>query len=722
VDGAADTPHPQPEHRCSGRMLETRLASSRGNQHDDCVSSRKSLSNAGCLWVSLALVLAIGLFATPAMSLPDGRAYELVSPTQENGGIGGVFPLGSLSLSQEQFGRPLQSTADGQAVTYLGEDFYQPRLGSLNQYLSLRDPDGWFTQNLTLGVSSTNDLAIEANPTLGFSADLVSNVVGTRASTNSSADVLTTDAPLGYPDLYLKQGESIQSLLKNAPPHRTVNTFGYVFELSRIRHELLYAGGNAGTSSVTSLSHILFEANDSLTLLPLTKENSEDENSLYESVNGQLRMVNVLPNGKGDPNASFGSNYGDIYNNKPLPNLNHVISDDGTRIFWTDENNHNLYIRENGNSTKPIGNEAQFQTASDDGSKAIFTENGRLKEYQTESGTVRELSNGSGVLGVLGASADGTYVYFVSTTALSQSATEGQPNLYLSHSGTVTFIATLASADDRTPALENFYGAGSNPAGDWYRTFAGRTAEVSPDGRFVSFMSVNELTGYNNVRLGGGSPDSEVFLYDAGTARLVCVSCRTDGGKPTASTSLPAPVDGIYQQRYLDDRGRLFFSTAEAVLPEDIDGGMDTYEYEDGHVYLISPGDIDGEAVFADASASGDDVFFTTRQPLVLSDKNQIDDLYDARVGGRVEGSPPIACAEEDCHETVTEPPSFGAATSSIFVGPGNIAPQSSQQSGPGPKKLTRAQKLAKALKTCRAKLKRHRRTSCEAQARKRYR
>ena len=65
-------------------------------------------------------------------------------------------------------------------------------------------------------------------------------------------------------------------------------------------------------------------------------------------------------------------------------------------------------------------------------------------------------SAGAGVLGLVTASEDGTYVYFVAEGELTseknaegEEAVTGQPNLYLTHAGVVTFIATLASSVGR---------------------------------------------------------------------------------------------------------------------------------------------------------------------------------------------------------------------------------------------------------------------------------
>ena len=64
------------------------------------------------------------------------------------------------------------------------------------------------------------------------------------------------------------------------------------------------------------------------------------------------------------------------------------------------------------------------------------------------------------------------------------------------------------------------------------------------------------------------------------------------------------------------------------------------------------------------------------------------------------------------------QPESFGDPASATFAGTGNLAPVPATK--PKPKALTRAQKLARALKQCHKKPKR-KRPACERKARKLY-
>ena len=468
-------------------------------------------------------------------------------------------------------------------------------------------------------------------------------------------------------------------------------------------------------------------------------------------VQGTIHPVNVLNNGESMP-ATFGTFYGEFSDG---PNVTNAISTNGSRIFWT--GNGNLYVRENGTNTvqvdesqgPAVGGGGEFLSASSDGSHVLFldrpgltnstpAEGGKdLYDYNVENGELNNLTPASGasVIGFVGASENASYVYFVAEGALQSEATAGEPNLYLWRKDQpIKFIATLSSSDQFGREMSS-----------WNPTLANRLARVSPEGRYVTFYSTKSLAGYNNavapghVCLQTRQPDcAEVYEYDAQTGRLTCASCDATGAQPVGDTLLPAVLrsasaeDGVYQQRYLLDDGRLFFDTPNALVPQDTNGVEDVYEFEPegvgscgkatGCVNLISTGTSPYPSEFADASEAGNDVFFTTRQQLVPEDKGELVDLYDARVGGGfpVESSS-VPCSGEECHGAPEAQGAVEAPSSTTFSGLGNAPVQPAAPThSPTPKSLTRAQKLAKALKACKGKIEK-KRVRCESQARRRY-
>ena len=79
------------------------------------------------------------------------------------------------------------------------------------------------------------------------------------------------------------------------------------------------------------------------------------------------------------------------------------------------------------------------------------------------------------------------------------------------------------------------------------------TYRISPNGRYLAFMSDEELTGYDNRDAVSGEPDEEVYLYDAVADKLVCASCNPTGARPAGilnSESLIAP-GSYWNKRWL---------------------------------------------------------------------------------------------------------------------------------------------------------------------------
>jgi hypothetical protein len=377
---------------------------------------------------------------------------------------------------------------------------------------------------------------------------------------------------------------------------------------------------------------------------------------------------------------------------------------------------------------------ATFWGASEDGAKVFFTTEQELLEGQsTESlyefdfdnpfgQRVVLVSKGSSkpeVQGVARVSEDGSHVYFVAkgvlTTGVNReggSPTAGEDNLYMFErdgaypQGRVAFIATLSAGDEQ----------------DWMQEDR-RPVQATPDGRFLIFD-------------GGG----QVFEYDAKEERFVNISmghAAEINGPIFALASSPAIAQS--ELDFSSDGANVFFTSTEALTPgAEVAAGAgakSVYEYHsagsitNGSVSLISDGkDISGGIALYGVDSSGGDVFFQTADSLVGTDANTGLDLYDARVdGGFPEPVVPVACAGEACQGTQSSSPLFGLPGSLSVAGGGNLAPAApltptATKAKPTstPKSLTRAQKLADALKAC-GKRPKKKRAACDVQARKRY-
>jgi hypothetical protein len=415
-----------------------------------------------------------------------------------------------------------------------------------------------------------------------------------------------------------------------------------------------------------------------------------------------------------------------------------------------------------------------------------------------ESAGVQGAIVGASEHGCDAGSTEGCYVYFVANSILSGpgsgavkgECTEETPapgavcNLYVAHDGVTSLVAVLSAED----------------LPDWARggdsDLAQLTARVSPDGRWLAFMSNRDLTGYDPADAASGHPDEEVYLYNAETGRTSCASCNPTGARPSGeeyakasgdklvggdrvwkeSAWLAANVpgwtpikngDAEYQSRYLSDSGRLFFNSHDALVPRDVNGQWDVYEYEPagvpagehacspasasgsevyrpakstviegrtveegaGCVGLISSGASAEESAFLDASETGGDVFFLTTAKLQPQDYDNAFDVYDAHecttgspcIAPPGQSPPPCETAESCRGAQAPQPGIFGQPPSATFNGQGNLTPAAPAKPKAKTAEQVRIEKLDAALKACRKKANRHNRALCEKKAKKTY-
>ncbi len=697
-------------------------------------------------------------FRTPSLTapstvLPDGRVYERVSSAANaDSDVIQDFPHSLEFYEGTSTELPFLVSPEGNTVVYMGGPSERGGIGAEgtnlgNQYLGTRDAAGrWSAVNVDPPSTSKHDLPAFN----GFAPDLSVGFVSSAAN-----PPLAPGAPgEGYVDLYAKTFSTgaYQPLIVSKPGHRLPGEFGTPglpgFNLNTEEMRVAYAGSSA------DLAHDLFMANDALTANAV--DGGVNVNNLYDTSAGSTVLVNVLPDGSTEPNATFGGPTltADVVVNGHVDNypmLAHDISQDGRRIFWTGLNTGALYVRENDTApespveggkctvaadacTIEIAEHAQYWNATPDGSKVLYTKGGDLYEYDLETGEMTDLAPSGGVHGVVAASTDLSYVYFVAEGALvpgteSHECEEKRSrrtlcNLYVAHGGDATrFIGALSASDNfATPGSEYRY------TGDWQGSLADTEAEVTPDGAHLLFTSKSNLTGYESDGYG------EVFMYDYASGALHCLSCTPSGAPPApnpleVSAFLPVSDISTSLPHWMSDDGdRVFFDTLDALVPQDTNEQTDVYEWErdgsgtctdsSGCIYLLSDGSSAEGSYLIGASTSGDDVFITTRGKLVAEDENENVDVYDIRANAVAPPALP-RCTGSGCQGVPATPPLFATPPSVTYNGVGNFeAP--AKTVAVTPKTLTRAAKLAKALKACKPRPKQKRR-ACEAQARKRY-
>lgn len=681
--------------------------------------------------------------------LPDGREWELITPPEKHGAL--FLPIGEGLI---------QASADGNAMADLAS---QPSEAEPKGYsnavsvLSTRGPDGWSSQVIAPPHQEGTGPSVNVGTEFRFFSEDLSHAIvqpfgnyeQLSPEATESTDYLRTDYLNGNVNDRC-DSSCYQPLVTaaNTPPGTVFGKEGAGGIKENGECDLVC--GPEVPNATPDLSHIFIES-----AAPLVA----GADGPYEWLAGKLRATGALIEEGGMSETAVLT----------------AFSDDGSRSILTAKGH--LYLREiasggvvrldavqggpaNGTAS------AQYETASTDESRVFFLDpeqltaaaGGGLYECRVTllagepACDLTLLPNGSG--GVAGASEDGTYLYVY-----------GAAGLYVDRYDGTTWTST------KTPITESIGSVSPNGL----RQVIGAKPDgltdgkVSPNGQWLAFMSNEKLTDYDNRDAISGKADEEVYLYSASSNGLVCASCDPTGARPvgvqfsdahfvTAAYGISAPgpwlAANVPQRtnwdvnprlpRYLTDRGQLFFDSNDALVPQDVNGTQDVYEYEplgigdcstssltfgvqaDGCVNLISSGSSAQESALLDTSRSGGDVFFLTAAKLTSQDFDTALDVYDAHeCSSQAPCFAPVsvptpACSTGDsCKAAPSPQPSvFGSPPSATFSGAGNVA--SSTAPALKSKSLTRTQRLARALRLCKKK-KRSQRSACARKARRKY-
>ncbi|HEX5713416.1 MAG TPA: hypothetical protein VFX85_08900 [Solirubrobacterales bacterium] len=549
--------------------------------------------------------------STPGTALPDGRGWEMVSPVDKNGGE--IQGPGAIFG-----GGVLQASADGSSVTYSSTSSFAGALGAPggSQYISRRGGGAWATENVTqptlAGAYGTHPDGV---PYQLFSPDLARGLLVVPERCESPPCLRS----------YLLRQSANGSL---APSSQAT--------------DLAFAGSNPG----------------------LTQTVLSTQGNLYRWSGGGMTAVNLKPGDTAPtPGATLAAQSG-------------AVSTDGSRIYFDLEGN--LYLRDGSQTVQvdeSVGGGGSFETASADGSVAFFTKAGHLYRYGALTKVATDLTPGGEVLGVLGSSGDGAYLYYLAAAGL-----------FLNHSGSTFAVAAEADATNYPPTTG--------------------TARIAANGR-LAFLSAAALTEQDT----GGF--AQVFLYAPAAQTLTCTSCPPSGTRPPGPATIPAATANgsgpgaayLHKPRALSLAGnRLFFETRNALVASDTNSDLDVYQWEAGGagdcvkpggcVALISSGRATEGASFLDASADGSDAFFLTDGSLVPNDPGAVD-VYDARVGGGFPGPQvPIACVADACQVVPGEPED--PAPSTAFYRPEGNPPLSYPKTKKKPKQAKKHKKTRK--------------------------
>jgi hypothetical protein len=565
-----------------------------------------------------------------APHLPDGRAWEMVSPVDKNGG--------DVAAPEELFGGgDFQAGGDG-LVTYGSGTSFGAAAGAppSSQYVSRRTGTGWVTENVSAPLASAaygDDP--DGVPYRVFSEDLSRAVLfgglacrgGLEGCPAVNPPIPASGAPPGYMAYYLRDNANGQftSLLG---PAEVAHSAGKVTPAA---FEVAFAAASP------DLSHVILSSCAALTANAVEVSGGGGKcdpsaTNLYDWSAVGLKAVNLRP---GDVTTTPGATIA-----APLG----AVSTNGSRIYWSEGGD--TYLREGGKSAwvdQALGGGADFQTATPDGSFAFLTKAGHLHRFTVATEALSDLTPSGGVMGMLGAAADGSSVYFQDAAGL---------ELRRANS-----ISTIAEGADAT--LPSDYPPATG------------TARVSADGLRLAFLSEAELTGFDNIDVFTKGADAQLYVFGPpiapGAPELTCASCDPTGGRPTGPTAIPgALVNGsarAYRPRVFSPDGtRLFFETQLAVKSGERQPHVFEWQApgaggcarEFGCREEISGGGT-RSATFIDASADGTDVFFLTGESLLKRDPGSID-LYDARAGGGLPEEDEEVCVNDSCQPLPGEP------------------------------------------------------------------
>jgi len=584
-------------------------------------------------------------------SLPDCRAYELVTPAQTAGAPLAAPYYGSLSVGFSSWLTPPRGTGAGEALGF-GADSTLPgfdAVGLGEGYRATRAAGahpaaGWSTAQTSTSYShATSSLFRGASPDHLYSFWRVSWAPGTEG-TLAPGEYLR--APAGFePTGRGPLGEDLEA-------------------------EGRYVGSDGSPIIFTSAAELAAGAPPA------------GAAALYARPAGSAaaEVISTPPGG-----GSFAAGEDAVF----------VAAAAGGEavLFGVDET---LYLNREGQTVAVAEKPYAFAGLAEDGGRVFYAAGQGNKPaplYVCEIAAgpcaggppARTEIAAQGIF--VNVAAQGSRAFFVSEAALTpvdeeneagQHAEAGQPNLYAWEGGVTAFVAILDPQDflgfgDATNvALDNWTEAVAVSRGP------GRAPTRStPGGEALAFQSHAQLTSFENQGKG------EVYLYAPAAPpgeRLLCASCDPGGAAPAEGARLVTITGGVLDAMFFvpnlsDDGRRLFFESAERLVPGDANGVQDVYEWQargtggcvevGGCLALISSGQGERDSYLYAASADGEDVFFHTLEELVGADLPGTASIYDARVdGGIPEPVAPAPCQGDSCQPPPTPPPALPAPLS----------------------------------------------------------
>ncbi len=678
-------------------------------------------------------------------SLPDCRAYEVVSQANSH----------DLANITGSYGWP-----DGEHVYYssfLPIPGSELREGVAGRFLATRTASGWVDTPvsppqgeappiLSLGTQTNVEPVV-------FSSDF------SQAFVNSPFRNLQESPVVDEAD-----GVSVQRLSLLSPEVETVSLpdSGVITQQMVETPNCVASGGSGGCGMFlggvsADGSKVFFQTEVPLATVPGTPQPVSDKvHEIYERSEGHTYMAGVMPDGSVPAcGVEFAVPPGST--NRAAGHLPGIVAPSGANFVFTASTctESGLFLRDvlNGTTVPLPGTafNARAGTGPGEEEKLITWGANKLYEYHVATGVTVEIGPDPGNTDeqthiadgdVLAYTPDGSYVWFLGL----------EDGIYRWHEG----------EGEPMPV------PGTQAGGYTQKGFGG-TRETPGYGQNIANMPVSTADGAHLLFLDSTSlvptfdskGDLEAYVYDDTSGEVTCISCNP-AGQPEQTDEdgkgvllIDTSQISISEERYVtpspplisEDGNRAVFETTEALVPQDVNGTEDVYEWsrvnthgctagsanyaavDDGCLYLLSSGlgkevpngqQITDGMHLVGASEELKDVYMQSGEALLPGLDNGVH-VYDARIDGGFAHSPSSqSCEAGQCELPAGSVAALGRAETEGFMGPGN---KQAIAHGHSSRQVASARKrrLTRALTLCRRRRRGRRRVTCERAARRAY-